>query len=155
MDTVPTPSEAHDLRKLFAGHPLIMDITSAIAAYVGVKARVWQVAAALPLWVHYDQLTERESRAVVAFFTPPPAQTCVRCGEPIEYVSDGPQPGWWRHGPDAATQPAQTFRQQLRLDPEDPEHARLAPHGAEPYYPPDGDPPFDCSGDCCRLGSVS
>lgn len=70
MNIIPDPVEARQLRAEYAGHPIIdqaeadlrtFDISGAAAADL-----------ALQQWHHYDELSVRERKAVLARFVPEP-----------------------------------------------------------------------------------
>lgn len=96
MSIIPDPSEARELRALFATHPLIGLAEDDLRA-ADANLHVRDAVTLLPTWMHYDQLAEREVRAVLARFVPAPAERCARCGRGVRYVTDGPDPGWWTH----------------------------------------------------------
>lgn len=66
MTTIPSPGEAHELRVLFAGNPIIDLVEQALRdAGAGNLA---SAEVALRLWPHTAELTDRERRAVLARF---------------------------------------------------------------------------------------
>ncbi len=111
---IPTLIEAQDLRALFWGNPVIDAAEQALRAYAD-RPDMLQLRDAVTLldaWHFLPELSIRERAAVLARFMPDPARRCARCKDWIEYVTDGPDPGWWRHT----------------------EGVTLDPHGAVPLY---------------------
>lgn len=102
MSSIPDPREAQELRALFAENPVIDAIEKLYREHGGLgdQPLVRDVLALLEAgagMLDASPLTERERRAVMARFTPEPSDRCGNCGGLIEYVTEGPMPGWWRH----------------------------------------------------------
>src|SRR2546430_11681577 len=117
MSIIPSPDEAAQLRTLFAGNPVIDAAEAALRAF-GETLHVRNALRLLETWSHSPELSEREYRAVLARFVPPPAHRCVTCLADIEYVVDRADPGWWRQASDGTGRyPVLAF-----------------PHGAAPLF---------------------
>lgn len=95
MPIIPTPEQARELRALFANHPIIALALEWLRSH-GVD-HVRNVVDVLPMWEPFWQLSDREVQGVYARFVPEPAERCKRCGLAVQYVTDGPDPGWWTH----------------------------------------------------------
>lgn len=96
MSIIPSLDEAERLRRLFLDNPVIDAAEQALRAH-SLTLHVRDAVRLLETWAHTPELSERERQAVLARFVPPPAHRCVTCLGDIEYVTDGPDPGWFRH----------------------------------------------------------
>ena len=95
MTIIPDPPEAARLRVLYRDNPVVDRACAALSAHPDLHVR--DAVRLLEHWAHSPELSWRERRAVLARYVPLPAERCSRCGYRIAYVTDGPDPGWWRH----------------------------------------------------------
>lgn len=88
---IPDQSEAARLRALYQDNPIIRTAVDALGAF-GAALSARQAAVLLPMWCHFDQLTEREARAVVAWFVLPALGAFpINAGQAAEVGVDWPE----------------------------------------------------------------
>lgn len=83
MNIIPDPVEARQLRLEYAGHPIVDQAETDIRAFDIAEPHAADLA--LQQWHHYDELSPRERRGILARFVAEPA---------AEDAAGNSGPGW-------------------------------------------------------------